>query len=433
MAKVTNVNLYRWMENHNWPKGNVSGFHSFTSNQSSVVNTSQNDGPIMDYKTKIRRGEFAGSTLSWDGTNIIATPLYVSEAFPANLPLRPVMETVHSWCRGIPYNGSILSDPGTPSTSIADTAALTSLSKRLSSELTTFQGGVFVGELKETIHMLRHPLIGLRRGLSKHLDLVAKRGKRIKKLANMKTMIAETWLETSFGIRPFIHDADDAATALAEFLEDPNQQEFKTLTAKGFHETAKDVANVDVIGTALYSGFLQANAIRKRSVTVKYLTCIGVSPSVRDVSLQKIGVNFASFAPTLWELIPYSFVVDYFTNVGDVISGLANLTAKVRWTMRWTVSDDTTGYNFTFLPNPNNYPFLSSLVFRCPPMSVRKRNILRFKYTGSLVPDFRWELPGLTSLKWANLTALGVQLAATRRIVSAPRRMKLTLLRYGTY
>lgn len=33
--------------------------------------------------------------------------------------------------------------------------------------------------------------------------------------------------------------------------------------------------------------------------------------------------------PTVWELIPYSFLIDYFTNVGDVLQALSTDTSGV--------------------------------------------------------------------------------------------------------
>jgi len=433
MLKISNVSHYKWDEVHNYPKGNVVGVHSFTQSHNDFVITSDNGGPVQDWKTKVSLGDYAGSSLFWDGTTMSAEPYYVTESFPAKIPASPALETVHSMCRGIPYNSvGAIGNPGAPSTSIANTSALTSLTKRLSSELTSFQGGVFVGEIKETIHLIRHPLDGLRRGLSKHLDLVAKRGKRIRKLSNMKSMIAETWLETSFGVKPLLADIDDAAKVLADFVTDPKSREFKTLTAKGSHQTARDAELLNCAGV-LYSAFINAHALRTRSSTVKYLTCIGVSPSVRPFALQKIGVNFANFVPTLWELIPYSFVVDYFTNVGDIINGLANLTANVLWTIKWTIVEDVFEVNNFYLTPTANEPFVGTRFFKSGKIRVAGRNILREKYSGSLIPDFRWEIPGESSLKWANLTALGVQLASTRRIVSTPERVRLTLLRKGTF
>lgn len=34
----------------------------------------------------------------------------------------------------------------------------------------------------------------------------------------------------------------------------------------------------------------------------------------------RMGLTIQEFVPTVWELIPYSFVVDYFTNIGDVVN-----------------------------------------------------------------------------------------------------------------
>jgi hypothetical protein len=431
-TKTTNVKQYGWIRYYVYDGVNPVSTSFVQPASPSFTNNLTKDGPVRDYKHLIALGRFAGSSLVWDGIDFSANPTYAKGSF-GYLAHNPSLSNTWRSAQGNPLTSFNVGDPGAPSTSVANTSALTSLSKRLANELTTFQGGVFVGELKETIHLIRHPLLALRQGLSRHLDLVAKRARRIRKISNMKRMVAETWLETSFGMKPLLSDIDNAADAMAQFIVDPTKQEFKTLTAQGFHETAND-AELSNFGMTSFSWYdVRVRSIRKRTATVKYLACIGVSPSVRSSALQKVGLNFASFIPTMWELIPYSFVVDYFTNVGDIIQGLANCTADVRWVMKWIITEDREeAKNFYLVPTWDpQYPPLQE--FRSGNFIASKKTIVRSQYLGSLIPPFRWEIPGEGSLKWANLAALGVQLSSTRRIVQQPARNKLHLLRKGTF
>jgi len=389
-------------------------------------------GPVQGYRLLIKQGKLAGTALQWSGVNYKSSSVNAGGFQPhkAGYFLSDTYRLVSGMGQGLPA----LSDPGAASASVADTAALTILSKRLSSELTTFQGGIFVGQIKELIHSVRHPLQALRSGLSKHLELVAKRAKRIRKLKNMRDMVANTWLETAYSIRPTLSDIDDGAKAIADFVVDPNSQEFKTLTARGYDEHATDAVITDWSMSSSSYYDVRARCFRRRSYTVKYLACIGVSPSVRSTAFQKFGLNMANFIPTLWDLIPYSFVADYFTNIGDVMNGLANLSSNVRWVMRWTIIEDLEEAK-SFYNGPVSDPSHPPLQY-CSGgyFSVSSKTINRGVYGGSLVPPFRWEIPGASSLKWANLAALATQLSSTRRVIQkSVVNNKLILLRKGTF
>ncbi len=392
-------------------------------------------GPIKDYKLKISKGEFAGSALQVSETSLRVISEVHAESHYWDLPNMGAFRNKIDRLNGMSLFLPGIADPGTPSATSSNTAALTRLSNKLANELTTFQGGIFVGELKQTIHGIRHPLQALRSGLTKHLELVAKRAKRIRKIKNMRDMVTGTWLEFAYGIGPTLSDVDDGVQALADFVVDPKSREFKTLTASGDHELAID-KTMQNIGLSFGPLNVRAQGVRKRVCTTKYLACIGVLPSVRSCAFGKLGINFANFVPTLWELVPYSFVVDYFTNLGNVITGISNLTADVWWVMRWDIETDT----------EEAHCFLGPVA---DPVSVEwrkcsgghliyeKRTINRAKHLGSLIPAFRWELPGSSSKKWLNLAALTTQLAVTRKIVKQPERAKINdklfLLRKGTF
>jgi hypothetical protein len=51
-------------------------------------------------------------------------------------------------------------------------------------------------------------------------------------------------------------------------------------------------------------------------------------------ALSSAGLGPGDILPTIYELIPYSFVVDYFTNLGDVISAWSHQAIRPDWAQR---------------------------------------------------------------------------------------------------
>lgn len=53
-------------------------------------------------------------------------------------------------------------------------------------------------------------------------------------------------------------------------------------------------------------------------------------------ALELSGFNWNEFLPTIWELIPYSFLIDYGTNIANVVCGWFTDTSGLGWCYRGT-------------------------------------------------------------------------------------------------
>jgi hypothetical protein len=123
--------------------------------------------------------------------------------------------------------------------------------------------------------------------------------------------------------------------------------------------------------------------------------------------MASFGVDIHSFVPTVWELIPYTFVLDYFANIGNILQSYSYPRSFVTWVTKWQIE------NKSFTVKPFDIPLTSSQLaagwydrqWTSSPGYRKERTISRHPYSGSLHPGFGFKIPGM-SMKWLNLAAL---------------------------
>lgn len=304
-------------------------------------------------------------------------------------------------------------DPALLDVSKANAEALGRFNQAIRQTRTTFEGGVFIGELGQTIRMFRNPAMGLRKLTDEFLDIArAIRRKPIRNalgqinLHKITEHLSDAWLEVSFGWRPLLHDVRDGCKALDELTAG---QSLKTIGISRSFKVDSPFTTTTTVRTASACTWLIETSVQGHC-TVTYRGAMRVK--ARDpgsVDVAKFGFDPASFAPTVWELIPYSFLIDYFTNVGDVITGVSNLFSELSWcnstTRRWYSSEVVSKK-----PSPSPYSTFTSAKAVCT-----KKHVLRAKYEGILVPGFTTRVPRIGSLRWLNIAALIGSRNADRR------------------
>jgi hypothetical protein len=292
-------------------------------------------------------------------------------------------------------------DPIDTGTSSADSIARQQFVSRYRSRRTQFQTGVALGELREVVEMIRSPAKALRDGIDSYYGTVKK---RLRKSKNRKRTIQDTWLEYSFGWVPLVNDVKNVCKLATA---DPFRV-FEKLTGKG------DVVDQNVLvpeSTGYGVCQINYNVVRKSSVTVVYKGAIRAENSPPSFP-EQLGLSWSNLLPTVWELIPYSFLVDYFTNVGVVIDGISTGTISLAWGCRSQIHKSTTSIGGVAL----NYDHLqTSLPFKWTGSGYASGGGLcstRFRYIRSLIDsvsvgfgDFSFRLPG-SDTKWLNIAAL---------------------------
>lgn len=269
----------------------------------------------------------------------------------------------------------------------------------------SFEGGVFLGELKETVQMIVSPLKGLRKGLGSYLT-AAKKRRRNASPAAKRRILSDTWLEYSYGWKPLIHDIDDGVDALNDLTSEPIPAGFKAYRGTGRDEWVGDIGSKsETVGGTTVTW----RVMRREKVDVRVYGGMRNKILAEVGTLEKIGLGMNNFVPTLWELIPYSFLVDYFSNVGDIISALSVNTSAVSWINIGTlyeVEEYTYGNHVVVTPGTPAPGYRTGGGGNPGSFRWQARTVSRAPYLGSLVPSLEFEVPPTGSLKWLNIAAL---------------------------
>lgn len=229
------------------------------------------------------------------------------------------------------------SDPSGPhkSTEFVYNLAAAQFLAKCRSHYQQMQGLTALGELGETLRMLRRPAENLRNLSKDWLDFLKKRKKSNPKKWTQD--IGGAWLEQAFGWRPLIHDINDSVDAYQDLQSRLTKPMIRKISA-GSKKTwdvsdtlATRVGSLASVGLGPRYRCIRADCYEQHSVRFRGAVA-AQSDTPEWVDVQKAyGFDVGSFVPTAWELLPWSFLVDYFTNIGECLNSVTTVTTNVQW------------------------------------------------------------------------------------------------------
>lgn len=316
--------------------------------------------------------------------------------------------------------------PASTSASV-DNLAKTRLLRDAASKMTAFRSLTALGELRETLRMIRNPAKALRQRVVQHVKSVTKRARRIRTPSKRRSYIRDTYLELTFGVQPLVNDVHSAGDALNRRLERFASSYARVSgKAKEFSESFAPMVSYNQGGLVVQRRW-GARTVRSHSKWYRG-EVVSVCPNPVQADMRLLGVSWADVALTGWELVPYSFVVDYFTNIGDILES---------WTLRqsdwrWLFSTDklfarTTSTNviledWAITSNPRYRAEKGyTRSFSCSPARATVSTVWRATPLSAPTIGFQWEVPGMGSRKWLNLAALSKTLKSGERQVTFRR------------
>lgn len=193
--------------------------------------------------------------------------------------------------------------------------------------------GVALGEFRQTADMLRHPLGAQRDLFYSYLGSVKKYRTRFYKRLNTSratlSWLRNAYLEFTFGWNPLVNDVKGIVKSL--------QQGFDEFVPIRSYASDKQQAGPIGHGTWISANYFRGyyNDIKTLEASVR---CLGMyrHKGWSDYSAfgnlqQLLGLNINNFVPTMWDLLPYSFVFDYFVNVSDLLAASCSARSNVAW------------------------------------------------------------------------------------------------------
>jgi hypothetical protein len=141
--------------------------------------------------------------------------------------------------------------------------------------------------------------------------------------------LSDTYLEWTFGWKPLTLDIANAFVGLQNRSRFSDRQMVSASAAGRYQATIHPTYRVT--GSGLLYG-LKQSSFSYSEYKVKMYGMIRTGAVNGLVSrAQTLELDLPHFVPTIWDLIPYSFIVDYFTNVGDIIRSMSTIGSFYVW------------------------------------------------------------------------------------------------------
>jgi hypothetical protein len=294
-----------------------------------------------------------------------------------------------------------VADPANKSITSVQNQTIQDINSKIRSATKSLQGLVSLGEMGESVRMVNSLGRTLFGRTEKYLRDLSKVAGRLTPQNLMRT-VSERYLEYRFGIRPLVSD-------IGGFIDACYQSRYGRPPAviiraqRKFSET-----NPTTTSTRGENRHLIVTTAEKRfNYGFRIYGVVALGDNHVPPFRQEFGLTLDEFAPTLWELIPFSFLADYAANIGAIVDAYSINKSGVRWLNQGELRESVCTLTATVTPSANSARVLVDSIFHPSSPLVRTwRNVNRTERSpGSLIPELEFRIPG-TSTQWLNIGAL---------------------------
>lgn len=174
------------------------------------------------------------------------------------------------------------------------------LAKRGQSDSNLFES---IAELRQTLNLFRRPFNSLNRLLS------LASGARQRGVA-----AAEVWLQYRYGVMPVVRDLENIISGVQKKIGKVRKK--TSATASLTRAVSSTIVRDNGLGGIGHIGKQISDKVDVKAISLD---------EYNMDRLAAIGFTAKGLITLPWELIPYSFVIDWFVNVGDFINSLVPL------------------------------------------------------------------------------------------------------------
>lgn len=286
-------------------------------------------------------------------------------------------------------------------------------------------GHAFLLEAHKAIEMLRKPFAALQMITTKRCFEEAKSLSRAARLSNSaerrdayaKT-VAATHLELQFGLKPLVSDIGAIASEIRERGLRPFSEMDRSVARAKRSKTLVEGWSAPYRADSNKWGYYPT--IRNRSeatitATIQYVLYLNVKieqlSSGATYLPRRLGFTWENVANTAWELTPWSWLIDYATNVGDIISAGTTDTSNLVFYAKTQriLQESTTFVEFTAPIGPfyNGLSTIQGYTSGTYSGTASQFEMYRAINRGLQPPSLRSKsLSDLPPMKWLNILAV---------------------------
>jgi len=230
-------------------------------------------------------------------------------------------------------------------------------------------------------------------------------------------MISGSYLEYANGWRPLANEIEGLAQSLSRLMFE-NHVWYKPVYAKSMRQDSDPSQEgiLDSINGFSYRRLHQED--REVSVRIKG----EIRYELGDTApYQSIGLGWLDFGATLWELLPLSYVADWFLPIGDLLEASSFNMSDLAWAVQNTRQKSVVRQTCKPVPPVFGGP---PYLYQSWSLNPGARNIVRNAFSRG-IPDLK--LPSLMTVhlpeafllsKLCNVSSLALQARATSKQIS---------------
>lgn len=310
---------------------------------------------VPNWKEKIRLGSDATSPFTSDRWKLVSsTPLslkVVGRGKPPNQSFTSP-QSVSGFQTAFNMSGAHIVE----SASEANAIALATIYKKMNSQITHVSVPAAFLELADVIRQFGSPMRAILRLTESHLNRLYLQRRGITALKYNKKqwtkILADTYLEYAFGLAPLINDTKGVAEALARLTYELEAEKPFKQKLIGRGSTTKSSSAQSIVMPSNTQLVFNSTNRKVTETRVQYVAGFSAYPTAdlgsQQRLMQLLGFRPESWIPAVWEAVPWSWLVDYFTNVQDILTSVEASVIKPSWISKTvsTVTDFTTAETF---------------------------------------------------------------------------------------